>query len=29
VLELTISIVGIVVLLGLGFSIVRAAGGRD
>lgn len=28
-LELTVSLVGIIVLLGLGFSIVRSARGRD
>jgi hypothetical protein len=28
-LELTVSLVGIIVLLGLGFSIVRASSGRD
>jgi hypothetical protein len=28
-LELTVGIVGLVVLLGLGFSIARAASGRD
>jgi hypothetical protein len=28
-LELTIGLVGLVVLLGLGFSIVRASSGRD
>jgi hypothetical protein len=28
-LELTIGLVGLAVLLGLGFSIVRASSGRD
>lgn len=28
-LELTISLVGLVVLVGLGFSIMRASSGRD
>jgi hypothetical protein len=28
-LEMTVGVVGLIVLLGLGFSIVRASSGRD